>query len=198
MCLTRNRRQWLKNAIRSYLGQTYPASRRELLIVADGEDVHDLLPVAENVRLIHLAEQTTVGQKRNFACSRARGEVIAHWDDDDWSEPGRLEDQVEMLVGHTQVAGYCSMRFTDGVEWHDYFGPISYALGTSLCYWRSWWEAHPFEPINVGEDNHFVNAAQNAGVLASVPARGLMYATTHAGNTSPRIYGSNWKRIENL
>ena len=138
-----------------------------------------------------------VGQKRNFACSRARGEVIAHWDDDDWSEPGRLADQIERLDGH-QVSGYSAMRFTDGSEWFDYFGPISYALGTSLCYRRSWWEAHPFEPLNVGEDNHFVNAAHSAGALVSVPARGLMYATTHAGNTSPRIYGSNWKRIENL
>lgn len=196
MCLTRNRREWLKNAIRSYLGQTYPASQRELLIVADGEDVRDLLSGAATVRLIHLAEQTTVGQKRNFACSHARGEVIAHWDDDDWSEPGRLADQIERLDGH-QVSGYCAMRFTDGAEWLDYFGPPNYALGTSLCYRRSWWEKHPFDPINVGEDNHFVNAAQSAGVLVSVPARGLMYATNHAGNTSPRIFGSNWKRIEN-
>jgi hypothetical protein len=122
--------------------------------------------------------------------------VICHWDDDDWSEPQRLADQVTRLVSsHVAVTGYHSMRFTDGVKWWQYSGTPNYALGTSLCYRRSWWESHPFELRNVGEDNQFVSVAAAAGQLKSVSAAAMMHATIHSGNTSPRMIGGNWKAI---
>jgi hypothetical protein len=90
------------------------------------------------------------------------------------------------------VTGYHSMRFTDGVSWWKYNGTPSYALGTSLLYRRDWWRLHPFQSKNIGEDNHFVNEAAAAKVLRSVDAGVFMYATIHAGNTSPRMIGQNW------
>ena len=143
--------------------------------------------------LIHLAESRNIGEKRNFGCSRAAGEVICHWDDDDWSAPERLARQIEMLAESGKaVAGFRSMRFTDGESWWKYEGPRDYALGTSLCYRREWQQAHPFPPVHVGEDNEFTTAAWNAGQLVSEDAGELMYATIHPGNTSPRSIGSNW------
>jgi len=87
------------------------------------------------------------------------------------------------------------MPFTDGERWWKYEGTKGYALGTSLCYRRSWWQAHPFEAKNVGEDNDFVSVAVSAGRLISVDAGKMMYATNHPGNTSPRVMGDNWKHI---
>jgi glycosyltransferase involved in cell wall biosynthesis len=55
-----------------------------MLILADGEDVKDLVPSDERIRLIHLAESRSIGEKRNFGCERSSGEIICHWDDDDW------------------------------------------------------------------------------------------------------------------
>src|SRR5437870_1942610 len=54
LCLTRNRRGWLPKAIASYLAQSY--TPRELLIIADGEDVTDLVPQQEDIRLIQIEE----------------------------------------------------------------------------------------------------------------------------------------------
>lgn len=192
LCLTRNRRQWLPKAIQCFQQQTYP--RLELLILADGEDVRDLVPEDDRIHLVHLAEQRNIGEKRNFGCGQALGEVICHWDDDDWSAPGRLADQIERL-GEFAVSGYHSMRFTDGTKWWKYEGTPNYALGTSLCYRREWWEKHPFEAKNIGEDNIFVSVASAAKQLVSVDAGELMYATNHHGNTSPRCMGDNWKPI---
>ena len=187
LCITRNRRSWLPKAIQCFLEQAYP--RAELLIIADGDDVQDLIPNEVQIRLIHLSEARNIGEKRNFACSRAHGSVICHWDDDDVSAPGRISRQLEMLnASGLQVAGFHSMRFTDGKHFWKYQGKSNYALGTSLCYRRAWWEAHPFKPMPVGEDNEFVYAAQAAGQIVAEDAGDLMVAWNHSGNTSPRMF----------
>lgn len=194
LCLTRNRRTWLPKAIECFLSQTY--QQTELLILADGEDVRDIVPDDERIRLIHLDEQRNIGEKRNFACSRADGEVICHWDDDDYSAPGRLARQVEMLnESGLLVAGFHSMRFTDGTSWWLYRGKPFYSLGTALCYRREWWQSNPFKPLAVAEDNNMVWAAQAAQQIISEPAGELMYATIHPGNTSPRMITDNWEKL---
>jgi glycosyltransferase involved in cell wall biosynthesis len=135
-----------------------------------------------------------IGQKRNFGSERADGEVIAVWDDDDYSAPGRLADQIGRLQeSGNGVTGYHSMRFTDGQQWWQYRGEENYALGTSLCYRRDWWKNHPFKSVQVGEDNGFVADAVAHGQLISVDARELMYATVHNANTSPRCMGAAWE-----
>ena len=195
LCLTRNRLDWLPKAIRCFQQQTYP--KRELLILADGQDVGHLVPEHDQqIRLIHLAGSPEIGAKRNYGCERAAGEIIAHFDDDDHSAPGRLADQVERLLETGKaVTGFHSMRFTDGIRWWKYEGTRNYALGTSLCYWRAWWKDHPFPTLQIGEDNAMVAAAHAAGQLVTADAGDLMYATNHAGNTSPRKLGDNWKPI---
>ena len=165
-----------------------------MLILADGEDVRDLVP--PSIRLIHLASQPhSIGEKRNFGAAQAT-EVICHWDDDDWSAPERLERQIASLTtSGKQVAGFHSMKFTDGEKWWQYEGSANYSLGTSLCYYRTWWERFPFPSKNIGEDNDFVQTAAVAGMLHSENAGDLMHATIHPGNTSPRRVGSNWKAL---
>jgi glycosyltransferase involved in cell wall biosynthesis len=151
LCLTKNRRQWLPRAIQCFERQTHRDA--ELLILADGEDVRDLLPADDpRVRLIHLEKPLNIGDKRNFGCERAAGDVIAHWDDDDHSEPERLADQIRRLdESGKSVTGFRSMRFTDGIDWWKYNGTHNYALGTSLVYRREWWRANRFKSVQIGE-----------------------------------------------
>lgn len=198
MCLTKNRRQWLPRAIACFQAQTY--QDRELLIVADGADVQDLVPDDPQIRLIHVRDTPMrIGDKRNFACGRAAGELVAHWDDDDYSAPGRLADQVgRLLESGRAVTGYRQMPFTDGEKWWMYQGAPQYAVGTSLCYRKSWWEAHPFRSLQICEDLHFVDDAAIAKQLISVEDKGLMYATIHKQNTSPRNLASNWTPMPNF
>lgn len=97
------------------------------------------------------------------------------------------------------VTGYHSMRFTDGGAWWQYKSTTpDYALGTSLCYRKSWWEAHPFPPLLECEDNAFVSIARAEGALLSVDAGDMMHATIHPHNTSPRQLEGNkqWSRLD--
>jgi glycosyltransferase involved in cell wall biosynthesis len=97
---TANRRRFVPQAIRYFLAQDY--SNKELLVVDDGEEaVDDLVPEDEWIRYIRLPRKTVLGEKRNHAAAEARGEIIVHWDDDDWNAPWRLHYQVEELVARS-------------------------------------------------------------------------------------------------
>src|SRR5690349_6969382 len=93
---TADRRPFVGQAIRCFLAQDYP--EKELVIVDDGaESVADLVPAHPDIRYFRLEKRATVGAKRNFACHETQGEILVHWDDDDWSAPWRLSYQVEQL-----------------------------------------------------------------------------------------------------
>lgn len=139
-----------------------------------------------NRELVIVDGPGTIGAKRNEAVAQARGEVIVHWDDDDWSAPDRIEDQVTRLVETgAEITGYWTMHFFDALtgRWWLYTGRTDYALGTSLCYWRKTWQARPFEPIQVGEDDDF----QRGRRLVTVPAGPRMWARIHSGSTDAKI-----------
>ena len=194
LCLTRNRRKWLPTAIQCFLEQTY--TPRELLILADGEDVRDLVPNDDRIRYVHIEEGHQIGDKRNFGCDLAQGSVIAHWDDDDFSAPDRLADQIGRMVDSGKaVTGYNQMRFTDGAKWWLYSGTGNWALGTSLCYRKDWWSGFKFPSTHIGEDMFFVTGAAQVKQLTWAEAGDLMYATIHPGNTSPRTMDRRYQAL---
>lgn len=177
-----SRRAWLPIAIESFLSQTH--ADKELIVIGTG--VQDLIPRHDS-RIRFRECIGGMNAKRNMAIDVARGSILAHWDDDDWSAPMRLAEEVDRLERTGKaVAGYYTMRFTDGNRWWLYRGIPSYALDTSLCYQRHWWAQHPLRDVRGGEDRGFVDAASSAGQLTSVPSGKLMFATIHAGNSSPR------------
>lgn len=169
------------------------------IVIAD-DDRHPSFPAGlerAEVTYFRLDSRIELGAKRNICCGRASGEVIFHWDDDDWSAPGRILDQVWRLIRHNKmVTGYNAMLFEGGGERWQYLGGEECTLGTSLCYYRRWWAEHPFLVQQIGEDGAFVRDAMQVNQLAVADARDLMTASIHAGNTSPRqLKGSNWTRL---
>ena len=99
MPTTGDRRRFLPQAIKCFQRQTYP--NLELVILCDGEDdLSDLIPRDDKrIRYFYLGrDHRTIGTKRNVACERAKGDLIAHFDDDDWSHPDRLSFQVGALL----------------------------------------------------------------------------------------------------
>ena len=149
---TRARPQFAREAVDLFLAQTWP--NKELVILDDEE--HPSFPsgiAGDGIRYEQLRFTLTVGAKCNIACSRAQGEIIIHFDDDDVSAPGRMADQVERLMSSgLDLTGYNEMLFFDGTVWRMYAGRKDYILGTSFCYLKSAWERHPFTWANIGED----------------------------------------------
>lgn len=190
---TRARPTFAREAVEVFLAQTWP--NRELVIVDDEDEPS--FPGGINgadVRYERLRIKLSIGAKRNVACSRAAGEIIVHFDDDDWSAPERITDQVERLMASgRELTGYNEMLFTDGARWWQYAGPKDYILGTSLCYRKTLWERRPFQDSQIGEDLAF----QLGVPKTAVPAGEVMWARTHPGNTSPRVTNKReWREAQ--
>lgn len=190
---TRGRAQFVDRALECYHSQTW--QNRELLILDDAEARSFRTP-PQGVRYEVLQQRYQIGPKRNLCCSRAQGEIICFWDDDDWSAPERMERQVALLlekpwlevVGFNEMEAVSENGRTYLFKAHD----SRYALGTSLMFRKAYWRQHPFPDRKIGEDTNWTNEArgqrdsQGRPIIEAVPANGLMWFSNHPGNTSPR------------
>jgi ADP-heptose:LPS heptosyltransferase len=197
---TYNRRDFVRQAIAYFRRQDYPAPARELIVVDDGErSVADLAAEAPNVRYFRLDHRMSVGSKRNFACAQAQGEIIVHWDDDDWIAPHRISAQVGAL-GSADVCGLANVLYFDpqaGRAW-EYRYPRqhrAWVSGNSMCYRKSFWEQNCFADIDVGEDARFLWSNRQVRV-AECPDDGFLVGIIHGANVSPKSTGgSYWKDV---
>lgn len=195
------RSKWLPKAIDCVLSQTWDHS--ELVIVADGSWTANpaaLAALGSRILIVHECDEgMSIGAKRNIGNLAASGEIIIHWDDDDFSYPSRIADQVDRLLATGKaVTGYHSMRFTDGEKWWKYKGTPEFAFDTSLCYRKSFWERHPFDDINDGLEAGFRAAAIREKTFVSVDGSEMMHATIHPGNTGPRVMNpgnTTWEEL---
>ena len=182
--LTRDRPAMARRAVEAFRAQTYPNKRLTIVNTGcfvetlerfdlnDGGIGHTHFPTG---RLSALS----IGELRNSAndaaIGGARAEVLVHWDDDDWSHPNRIAEQVALLQSSgAEVVGYNellfwregviqtgllptgrlpathepAMRNFQGEAWlYSKQNNLPGALGTSLCYWRRTWERKPFPDL---------------------------------------------------
>lgn len=187
---TRGRPGLVQLAIERFLAQDYPA--RELVVVVDPDDASPQVP--RDVVVVRTSERLTVGAKRNVACERARGALVAHWDDDDWYPRSRLSRQVAAL-GDADLTGTSVLLYFRPVTGHAfvYARPrAGWVAGSSFLFRRSYWCRHPFSPVSVGEDARFL---QHAAVREARDPE-LCIALLHSGNTSPkRIAPPYWRAL---
>lgn len=100
LMVTRNRAEMARQAVRCFQGQTY--SDRELVIVDDGEEesLQQLVEECDDERIVYIRlpdNGKPLGELRNLAVKNASGAYLAQWDDDDLSDPMRLEIQMAAI-----------------------------------------------------------------------------------------------------
>ncbi|MGY0036925.1 glycosyltransferase family 2 protein [Pedobacter sp. NJ-S-72] len=94
---TANRQKFIPFAIDYFLQQDY--SNAELVIIDDGiESVASLVPDNPKIKYFYTEPLGTIGIKRNYACEQASGEIIMHWDDDDWYAPDWISRLTNALL----------------------------------------------------------------------------------------------------
>ena len=198
MPTTARRRLFVPQAIRLFRRQDY--ANKELLIVDDGvESIEEIVPRDDpQVRYIRLESGRTLGMKRNFCVEAASGNLIMHWDDDDWVSSHRISYQVEALTrAGAEICGVRQMIFyelANARTWlYEY--PLDqrpWLAGNSLLYTREFWQRSPFPDIQVASDTRFVwNQTMDRHV--AVPDYSFYVAMIHPDNTSPKNYrGSYW------
>lgn len=219
--LTKDRPDMAKRAVECFRGQTY--ERKRLIVLHDGSKKPYAMGVGIEAWIP--TNEWSIGRLRNFANAAAANEgadILIHLDDDDWSHPNRIAEQVALLqASGKQAVGYRDMLFwrrcpelflPDMAQCDEYEAWLysnndpRYCLGTSLCYWRAAWEKRPFQDISRGEDKAWlrevdslgVSSLQNDYVRQSHLGVPRMIASIHSGNHvvyEPERSPHNWKRV---
>ncbi|WP_316747223.1 glycosyltransferase family 2 protein [Pedobacter gandavensis] len=158
-----NNLQMIRNSISYFMDQNYPY--KQLIIIDDGDkSLKDQIQTAPNLCYFHLDDPVSNASKRNFGIAQSRGEIIMHWDDQDWYAPDWLSRQTyTLLFSQIHIIGL-QIRTNRQAETQ------IYAMApATLCYLRSFWDKYPIKDIETMEDAHFV---KNSG--------GLIYCHTYS------------------
>ncbi len=180
---TSDRPRLLRQSLLYACRQTHPNC--EVIVVDDGkvpmgEQLSEWCPRSP-VQYIR-TEHVTIGRKRNLACWAGKGEYIAHWDDDDWYAPDRIERQVALLERTGKgITGTQVCRVYDVRERHAADMRVDGSVhGQSLLYRRELQTVHPFWDQDVGEDREFFHL--NAGHRVVEEDWGLVVYVIHGRN----------------
>lgn len=202
---TKGRRAFIPRAIAMFQAQDWP--NKQLIIVADGEDIEDLLPlghghkanhfydsqILDNGSILHHRFEGTLGAKLNRAALLAEGKYCINWDDDDWQAPNRISTQVAHLrLSGKPVVGFSSYIFYAEGEPHgwEYTGDAWYTSGGCHAYRREYLLAHPRPDKTVGEDNEWIAGVHARDDLSTISGTRCMVACDHLNNCSARGFGT--------
>ncbi len=203
---TRGRREWAQQAVDCFLAQTYPD--KELIILDDYDDRSFPVPDGSGFSDISflpgiqygLTERMPIPSKRNQCCSMADGELIIHFDSDDYSVPTRMAEQVAFLQKSGKaVAGYHDLFIYDTVasQAYQYRSPKpQFVVGTSLIYRRDWWETRQYNYYKpLGSDTEFAMHAWNAKQLAFESGLGKIVARLHPDTSGRDVKDGMWDSL---
>ena len=193
---TRNNRNTLPMVIESYLSQDYP--NLELIAVIDGEDTtYELFKDVPNLVAPYMEHSVAnLAIKRNIGIRAAHGDIIVHFDSDDWSGAGRVRHQVEAMAG-VKVVSYSKAWWYDirrQLATYADCGPWS----ASMCYERAWALEHPWDETRLTcEDGWFLEPVRESGMLRELDGGDNFVALSHGGNL-PRPFGEpGWEIVPN-
>jgi hypothetical protein len=214
--LVNGRPEMVQRAVRSFEVQSY---RDASLLVLDsgkqqvriGRQLSDIHKYGHDVLVKYIGgplHKHTIGTLRNLANGLTRADILCHWDSDDWSHPRRIEEQVALLQSSgKQCVGYRDMLFWDtrpgafcGAYVYRNDHP-AYVIGSSMMYWRTAWEACPFDDAPHEDQRWWLkNKSQCAAVGSIYPdCQPRMICAIHGGNTSAayspeKMKSDQWRR----
>lgn len=119
ICPTYERQSRHENLYRAFAHQTHPD--KELLILDDSPQASPFFTALEDKRVKYhfLPVRMSIGYKRNFLASLASGEIIAHFDDDDYYAPTYLAEMLLKLenIDLVKLSRWFALRESDGSLW---------------------------------------------------------------------------------
>lgn len=118
-------------SVESIIKQTF--QDWELIICDDGstDQTLSLLRATEKIdsriTVLHYDKNVSLGNALNECIKKARGAFIARQDDDDLSEPSRLQREYEFLLKNQEycMVGCCAKIYDDNGVWGHYHVPVA-------------------------------------------------------------------------
>ncbi len=215
--ITANRPEMARRALNSLARQTYEP--KGISVFSSDPESCGLPEIANRIT------RATIGEMRNEANRRIRDtefrgkpvaahfipDILCHWDDDDYSAPQRIAEQVSLLqASGAQAVGYNQMLFwreprckecgdsgvntncdeaaSDPHPGEAWLYTGSGICGTSLCYWRTAWERKHFEAMNNGEDARWLMGMKAVGASSLIVPDGIPFTDPMKPRMIARIH----------
>lgn len=216
---TYNRQRFIPDAIRYFLRQDYP--NLELVVVDDSaRPARDVVPDHPRIKYVRFDRRVPIGDKRNIAIESGSGEIVIHWDDDDWHGSQRVSYQARELLAARATdpnIGMCGMTlgyaylaagapekgraFIFGGDTPYGPGRVPQLFGGSFCYTRDFWAGIRFPSVKYAEDPAFLRLCPH-GTVVQLPERCHYIYIRHNANSwrmpMGRMGGWDEVRIETL
>lgn len=134
-----------------------------------------------------------MGMKRNWLVSQATGEVMIHWDDDDWYPATSVSKRVQTLiqsgksiVGCTTIPCFDTTVCMSWMNVPPQTDQLKDRLSeATMAYWKSVWEKQRFDSqIIGGEGSSFIEGREND--FKEMSYDGVIISLVHRGNLSSR------------
>lgn len=189
LMVTRDRRALAARAIGCFAAQRH--QDRELVIVDDGDDdlrsaIEPHLEAGARIRYHRLrpAGRARLGDLRNEAIDRARGEWCLQWDDDEWYHPDRISTQLAAAPGHVAVVLRWTLMVVDSPTHGSlaFRADAGFATPGTVLHRR---DAARYPSLARGEDSEFLDDLRRAGPVKVLgrPASHLFVRVFHGANT---------------
>lgn len=187
LMMTRGNLELMKYSLACYQQQTY--AHRELVVVAEpeaGEKVRAFIRSQEalNATVFVAPPDLTLGDHRNLATARARGAILIGWDDDNLSDPRRIETTVNIMRRTGVAAAFLSRLL---IWWPK--RKVAAISGRrvwegNLAAWRSYMPIYP--SLRIGEDTMAVNSLVSTQRVALIDCP-LLYVYVITGKNTSNV-----------
>jgi hypothetical protein len=194
VCITSDRRMFMPILKYSYMIQSYPEEKLELVIVDDGEDsIEDTLIGVPNVVYVRLDTKTSVGEKRNIGVSKAMFDIVTFMDDDDiYPNNSVLERVAMMLKSPTKECAFCTVIPCYDISKYSSFmnaPPITLPMSqrvseATLIFTKKFWEQKKFENTQIAEGDAFIHGREH--MCRELSPQEIIVSLVHSKNTSSR------------
>jgi hypothetical protein len=193
--ITKNRREFMPLAKYCYLLQSYPQDKVEWIIADDGDDpIEDTLFGIPNVTYLKCPSGMTIGQKRNFAISKAMYDVFVMMDDDDvYPENSVLHRVAMMMKEPAKECAFCTtIPCYDIVKYNSFMNvpPITLNMServseATLIFTRKFWEDQNFsDDVNIAEGDAFIRDREQ--MCRELSPQEVIVSLVHPKNSSSR------------
>jgi hypothetical protein len=214
LCITKDRRIFMPLLKYSYMIQSYPEDKMELVIVDDGDDpIEDTLIGVPNVKYVKCEQGMTISQKRNLAVENAMYDVLVNMDDDDVYPNNSVLHRVAMLLkAPAKDCAFCTtIPCYDVTKFSSFMNvpPITLEMServseATLVFTRKFWEENKFDDmVHIGEGNAFIRGREQ--MCRELSPQDVIVSLLHPKNTSSRKLpanmesnGCHWGFNENL
>jgi len=194
VCITRDRRIFMPIMKYSYMIQSYPEEKLELIVVDDGDDsIEDTLFGVPNVVYVRLTEKKTIGEKRDIGVSKAMYDVITFMDDDDvYPNNSVLQRTAMLLASPKKECAFCSViPCYDICKYSSFMNapPIQLSMServseATLIFTRKFWEERNFGNTQLAEGDAFIRGREH--MCRELSPQDIIVSLVHSRNTSSR------------